>query len=92
MNKDDLKFKILEQWARYMPNPNRAEYQDKLKFYALLKDAYPEQIQWEAGTEMERWQNIQAWLNERKDSKTMRRIPTLLLLVGLVSPRSRYGA
>jgi hypothetical protein len=64
MTKDESKRKILEQWARYMPDPNRAEYQDKLKFCDWLLDAYPELLQWENGTELERWQDIQAWLNE----------------------------
>ena len=67
MTKDECKRKILEQWARYMPDPNRAEYQDKLKFYDWLVDAYPELLQREAGNEIDRWQEMQTWLNERSD-------------------------
>ena len=69
MTKDESKKKILEQWARYMPDPSVAEYDDKLKFYAWLVDAYPELLEWEKGTEMDRWQEMLGWLNERTDSK-----------------------
>ena len=69
MTKEVFKLKILEQWERYMPDPTHAEYQDKLNFYAWLKDVYPELVQWEDGTEMARWQEMVAWLNERQGSK-----------------------
>ncbi|MGZ8425618.1 MAG: hypothetical protein ACXWYD_11770 [Candidatus Binatia bacterium] len=67
MTKDESKREILKQWARYRPDPNRAEYHDKLKFYDWLKDAYPELLQWGPGTETDRWQEMQSWLNEKSD-------------------------
>jgi hypothetical protein len=69
VTKDDLKLKILEQWHRYMPDPTHAEYQDKLKFYAWLQEAYPELLQWKEGTELDRWQEMVTWLTSEKSGK-----------------------
>jgi hypothetical protein len=61
MTKDESKRKTLEQWADTCPIQSVPSIKDKLKFYAWLMDAYPELLQWKNGTELERWQEIQAW-------------------------------
>jgi hypothetical protein len=65
MTKDQSRQLIIKQWKQWKPDPNKGTYQEKLEFYDWLVDTHPELLKWKIRSGMNRWQDVQGWLNER---------------------------
>jgi hypothetical protein len=68
MTKEESKRRIIEQWNKWKPDPNNATYEEKSAFYEWLKGKHPELLKWRLQplmTDMDRWQDVQGWLNQR---------------------------
>ena len=97
MTKDESKRKILEQWAQYMPDPNRAEYQDKLKFYdwfrTLTRNYFNGRL--EPKSKMARnatWLNERIGLGPQRRGQLLAKFPFVLVVVGALFVFAGDGA
>jgi len=75
ITKIESKRSIMQEWNKWKkPDPDKATYGVKLAFYEWLKNNRPDLLQWKLRhmmTQLDRWQEVQGWLNERtKTGKT----------------------
>ena len=65
MKKSDAKEMILKEWDNWSKTPDVRDYNEMSMFYLWLKKNKPELLTWRIGAGIDRWQDVQGWLNVR---------------------------